>query len=361
MSWLLCWILTVAGIQQAHSQNSTTMPPSAAVTTPGLDHYNRTQYCKWPCDCPMVPPACPLGVSLLMDGCDCCKTCAKQVGESCNEADTCDYHKGLYCDYSSDAPRYEKGVCAYMVGSGCEHDGVLYRNGQSFKPNCKYQCVCVNGAIGCVSQCTESQPPRVWCLSPRRVKVKGECCEQWICDEPKRGRKTAPRHAVEVPPAETRSWHKNCITQTTSWSPCSKTCGRGLSLRVSNANEQCELVKESRLCNLRPCEVDITKHIKPGKKCLNIYREENPFNLTISGCTSKKQYRPKYCGVCTDERCCIPYKSKTIEVEFQCPSGAGFTWKMMWIQACFCNLSCKNPNDIFAELESYYSYPEVMN
>lgn len=65
-----------------------------------------------------------------------------------------------------------------------------------------------------------------------------------------------------VAPAETRSWHKNCITQTTSWSPCSKTCGRGLSLRISNANEQCELVKESRLCNLRPCEVDITKHIK---------------------------------------------------------------------------------------------------
>lgn len=63
-------------------------------------------------------------------------------------------------------------------------------------------------------------------------------------------------------PAETRSWHKNCISQTSSWSPCSKSCGRGLSLRVSNANQRCELVKESRLCNLRPCEVDITNYIK---------------------------------------------------------------------------------------------------
>lgn len=63
-------------------------------------------------------------------------------------------------------------------------------------------------------------------------------------------------------PAETRSWHKNCISQTTSWSPCSKSCGRGLSLRVSNANERCELVKESRLCNLRPCEVHISDYIK---------------------------------------------------------------------------------------------------
>ncbi|KAG7246033.1 hypothetical protein CRUP_030415, partial [Coryphaenoides rupestris] len=57
-----------------------------------------------------------------------------------------------------------------MVGTGCEHDGVIYRNGQSFRPSCKYQCVCVNGAIGCVPLCTESQPPRVWCQTPRRVK-----------------------------------------------------------------------------------------------------------------------------------------------------------------------------------------------
>lgn len=84
-----------------------------------------------------------------------------------------------------------------MVGTGCEHDGVIYRSGQSFQPSCKYQCVCVNGAIGCVSLCSESQPPRVWCQNPRRVKVRGQCCEQWICDEAKRGRKTLPRHAEE--------------------------------------------------------------------------------------------------------------------------------------------------------------------
>lgn len=58
------------------------------------------------------------------------------------------------------------------------------------------------------------------------------------------------------------SWHKNCVTQTTSWSPCSKTCGRGVSLRITNNNKQCQMAKESRLCNIRPCEVDITKHIK---------------------------------------------------------------------------------------------------
>lgn len=37
--------------------------------------------------------------------------CAKQSGEICNESEVCDPHKGLYCDYSADKPRYETGVC----------------------------------------------------------------------------------------------------------------------------------------------------------------------------------------------------------------------------------------------------------
>lgn len=56
--------------------------------------------------------------------------------------------------------------------------------------------------------------------------------------------------------------NKNCVTQTTSWSPCSKTCGRGVSARITNKNKQCQMVKESRLCKIRPCEVDFTKHIR---------------------------------------------------------------------------------------------------
>ncbi|KAL4629870.1 WNT1-inducible-signaling pathway protein 1-like isoform X1 [Arapaima gigas] len=355
MPWLLHWILIAAHVQQASSQVTTS--ELLAPSTP--EPPGRTQYCKWPCKCPKIPPRCPPGISLLTDGCDCCKACAKQVGETCNEADVCDHHKGLYCDYSADKPRYEKGVCAYVVGTGCEHDGVIYRNGQTFQPSCKYRCLCVNGAIGCVPLCTDSQPPLVWCQAPRRVKLPGHCCEEWICDEPRKARKATPRHTLEVFPDDNEIWHKNCVKQTTPWTPCSRTCGRGLSMRISNANDQCEMVKETRLCTVRPCEVDITKHIKPGKKCLNIYREDQAQNFTISGCTSRKQYWPKFCGVCTDERCCIPYKSKTIEVEFQCPNGATFTWQVMWINACFCNLSCKNPNDIFAELERYYDYPEI--
>ncbi|XP_006005325.1 cellular communication network factor 4b [Latimeria chalumnae] len=355
---LLPWILTAISIFQVSSRNTTTMVPVSNVT----EYYNRVQYCKWPCKCPKAVPRCPPGVSLITDGCDCCKACAKQLGETCNEADSCDFHRGLYCDYSADRPRYEKGVCAYMTGVGCELNGIIYPNGKSFQPNCKYKCTCFDGVIGCIPVCKDFRPPLVWCQNPKRVKLAGRCCEQWICDDSRRIRKTSPRHiSSSAYGMENESWHKNCVIQSSPWSTCSRTCGLGISLRISNDNDNCRLLKERRLCNLRPCEVDITKHIRPGKKCLAVYRQEEPTNYTISGCVSNKPYRPKYCGVCTDDRCCTPYKSKTIDVTFQCPDGTGFSWKVMRINACFCNLGCGNPNDIFTDLAYYHDFSEIGN
>lgn len=78
---------------------------------------------------------------------------------------------------------------------GCVLDGVRYDNGQSFQPNCKYNCTCVGGAVGCTPLCLRARPPRVWCRHARRVSVPGRCCEQWVCDDDaRRPRKTAPRH-----------------------------------------------------------------------------------------------------------------------------------------------------------------------
>lgn len=55
------------------------------------------------------------------------------------------------------------------------------------------------------------------------------------------------------------------------WSPCSTSCGLGISTRVSNANARCWPEQESRLCNLRPCDADIRPLIKvgptPGQRC----------------------------------------------------------------------------------------------
>ncbi|XP_027757184.1 WNT1-inducible-signaling pathway protein 1 isoform X2 [Empidonax traillii] len=249
-----------------------------------------------------------------------------------------------------------------IVGVGCVLNGVRYKNGETFQPNCKYNCTCINGAVGCIPMCTNSRPPLVWCPNPKLIKMAGKCCEQWVCDDSRKIRKTSPRHISSAAyEGEEEAWQKNCIVHTSPWSPCSKTCGLGISTRISNDNEQCRLLKESRLCNMRPCEVDITQHIKPGKKCLAVYRANEPMNYTISGCVSKSPYRPKYCGVCTDNRCCTPYKSKTIEVRFQCPDGTEFSWKIMWINACFCNLNCRNPNDIFADLAHYHDYSEIAN
>lgn len=68
------------------------------------------QECSSPCSCPSTPPQCPPGVSLVLDGCGCCRVCAKQMGELCTERDPCDPHKGLYCDFGAPINR-RIGVC----------------------------------------------------------------------------------------------------------------------------------------------------------------------------------------------------------------------------------------------------------
>lgn len=100
---------------------TSTLPPQVISPTPTTmtftpapleDTTTRPEFCKWPCECPQSPPRCPLGVSLITDGCECCKICAQQLGDNCTEAAICDPHRGLYCDYSGDRPRYAIGVCA---------------------------------------------------------------------------------------------------------------------------------------------------------------------------------------------------------------------------------------------------------
>lgn len=45
-----------------------------------------------------------------------------------------------------------------------------------------------------------------------------------------------------------------CMEQSTEWSACSRSCGMGVSTRVTNQNRRCEMVKQSRLCMVRPCD-----------------------------------------------------------------------------------------------------------
>ncbi|XP_059837214.1 cellular communication network factor 6 [Hypanus sabinus] len=310
----------------------------------------RRQFCKWPCKCPRKP-FCTPGVSLVTDGCGCCKACAKQYGELCTEADTCDPHKDLYCDYSADRPKYEFGVCAYTIGVGCELNGIIYRHGQTFQPHCHYKCTCVNGVLGCTHICTRKLAAGQ-CKNVKVIKGSEYCCEKSICDHSELKRQQAIIHrAMSVYKARPVVWRKKCMLQATPWSECSKTCDIGISIRVTNDNSRCELGSESRLCLIRPCNTGILKNMKKDKKCLQSFQHVKPERFTLSGCTSRRSYSPTFCGTCLDSHCCVPNQQKTVKVEFNCTDRGISIWKMMWITSCKCQQVCIDAGDIFSDLK----------
>ncbi|CAL8297205.1 unnamed protein product [Lota lota] len=297
------------------------------------------QDCSQPCACPGEPAPCTFGTSLVLDECGCCKVCARQLGEPCSLREPCDHHKRLYCDYSvlSDT---EAGICMAQEGQTCDLGGVVYRSGETFQPSCTYQCVCMDGEIGCVATCASHMPlPSLDCPYPRRIQIPGKCCGEWACDQT----------PVENPyhSAMAESPRDNCVVQTTAWSECSAACGVGVSSRVTNDNERCQLQRQSRVCVIRPCGVDQEKEIKKGKKCVRTPKAQKAMRFEMSGCHSTRLYKPKFCGVCTDGRCCTPLATVTSEVEFRCPEGDVFRKPMMFIRSCSCHHDCPRDNDIF--------------
>ncbi|KAM9497200.1 cellular communication network factor 6 [Clarias gariepinus] len=287
----------------------------------------RVQFCTWPCACGPRPQCAP-GVSAVLDGCGCCKSCARQIGESCNERDVCDPHKGMYCDFSRDKPRFQLGVCAYMMAVGCDLNGLHYENGEAFQPTPLYKCTCIGGAIGCVPVFIQ-KPAAMLGPAPLRARTPQ--------DTAYRGMSVKTR---------------GCVVQTTPWSPCSRSCGFGISVRISNHNPKCDMRRERRLCLLRPCDNKSLKSLKipAGKSCRPEFQARTAEKFKLSGCTSSKKYRPHYCGVCNDKRCCVPQRSTLLRVEFKCVGGASVVWNMQWITSCVCERKCNDPGNIFSQM-----------
>nr|XP_060631802.1 CCN family member 3 [Anolis sagrei ordinatus] len=306
--------------------------------------------CLLPCDCPPEPPPCPPGVPSILDGCSCCLTCAQQRGQSCSEKMPCDQSAGLYCDRGA-GTQAGMGICMDLEGDNCVFDGIIYRSGETFQPNCKYHCTCRDGQIGCVPRCNlDLLLPGPECPFPRKIEVPKECCEQWSCDSKEDvdvgGFAMAAYRQEATLGIDGSDSSSNCIEQTTEWSACSTTCGMGISTRVTNKNPTCEMVKETRLCAVRPCEKSQLLQ-KKGKRCVRTKKSLMAIHLEYNNCTSVQMYKPRYCGICNDGRCCTPHTTKTIQVEFRCPEGNLIKHPVMSISTCICHGNCPQDSNTF--------------
>ncbi|XP_026558594.1 connective tissue growth factor-like [Pseudonaja textilis] len=140
-----------------------------------------SQACSYPCQCPSQAALCPLGNSLLLDDCGCCRVCSWQLGELCSWQDPRDHHKGLHCDFSQ--TQKDSGICLAYEGSSCVLMGKSYLNGECFQPSCQLQCICMDGSIGCIPLCPDGArlPPPDYPFH-HWVKVQNKCCEGWVCE-----------------------------------------------------------------------------------------------------------------------------------------------------------------------------------
>jgi len=171
-------------------------------------------------------------------------------------------------------------------------------------------------------------------------------------DQYKRGEIVAAKAIMPEQIELIRRTTDDCLMQTTSWGECSKSCGIGISERVSNNNDECELKREVRLCNIRPCRNDLLPSPKKGynpEKCATPVKSRKIIRLSFSGCLSEKSFRPKFCPNCGPNVCCRPKTSVTKQFNLICDDTQELIQKdYQWIEECECSKDfCGVARDIF--------------
>nr|XP_037270351.1 CCN family member 2-like [Rhipicephalus microplus] len=282
---------------------------------------------------------CPEGVSLVRDGCNCCSICARQQGDTCDAVQLCDARRQLHCVYPD--RNASVGTCKVVQGQSCQVEGLgQYKDGATFKLDCRTQCSCQNGTYGCVSLCPhEGVRPSAECRNARLVRLRGNCCREWLCDNDmmKQRALNITRHAGD-------------------WSPCSATCGVGTSRRMVTDFHlgQCRSRNETRICNVRPCSgrnaagmagASGSRHrTRRNHLCRATVRASCAAPLTDgANCTSVSPQTPKYCGSCPGRRCCFPVLTTTTTLPFHCFEDGDWVTRhkdVMTIVRCRCKPKC---------------------
>ncbi|XP_035784495.1 uncharacterized protein LOC118462687 isoform X2 [Anopheles albimanus] len=242
----------------------------------------------------------------------------------------------------------------------CTVGNATYFHGETFKLDCRTQCVCQNGRHACSTLCPhENLPPPVdtsICVAPRLVELPDHCCRVWLCEQ----------QATDV--------NATCYnSSSTVWSACSQSCGIGTSTRNITTTPGCQRLSTIRLCENHRCNrldsnyyvasgatgndgdddarngqrsgrskhrpyagvanglgaSDVGhrehtgEHRRRGHECRSIQRTAAS-RLRLGPCVSRKLYRPKSCSLCQDSSmCCVPSITTTIKVELLCPLNSG--------------------------------------
>ncbi|XP_066563830.1 CCN family member 1 isoform X2 [Amia ocellicauda] len=135
---------------------------------------------------------------------------------------------------------------------------------------------------------------------------------------------------------------QHCVVQMTDWSPCSRSCGMGVSLRVTNQNGQCRPERETRLCNPQPCDITALA-LKEGTLCSGVQHSPEPVHLWLDGCRSVRRFRLLQCGQCAGGRCCRPRRLRRLRVEWTCAAGQQLQREVSLVQSCHCTAHCPLP------------------